>query len=252
MWALLIHGTALSTALEQLHCLVDQVPSGGRSKVPPENAVHPRALVATIRGQAHPDLRDRDRQRVERGYSAVAGLHSAVEEHLPVDILQPIDRDPVNTRARGSTLTRAKKREDPLPDLLLVLAFFLDRFGDLALKPRIHLAKVRARPPRAEVEGFGEGLAVSDLILVPRQRRQVGCERLGALVGLRLQRRARFNLQHSVRRLEVFRVHRLPLPTKCRKFDIDPHVAPSHSRKPRVDRRLKTRDRPYSCAIASG
>src|SRR5947209_9432307 len=46
MWALLIHGTALSTVLEHLHRLVDQVPSGGRSKVSPENAVHPRALVA--------------------------------------------------------------------------------------------------------------------------------------------------------------------------------------------------------------
>src|SRR5438876_6623099 len=80
-----------------------------------------------------------------------------------MDFLQPIDRDPINTGARGSALTRAKKWEDHLPDLLVVLAFFLYRFGNLALKACIHLAKVRARPPGAKVKRLGKGLTVSDL-----------------------------------------------------------------------------------------
>src|SRR3989442_9794428 len=115
-------------------------------------------------------------------HRAVAGLGCAVEEHLFVNLFQPIQAAPIDARTPRSAWPRAQQWEDLIPHALLVLALLFDGFRHLPLEASVDLVEVTARVPGTEIEGLRELLAVRQFVLVSGN--EAGCPR-GEVVALR-------------------------------------------------------------------
>src|SRR5207248_2726819 len=119
-------------------------------------AADTRCPVALVGDQAHPNLEDRQGQRVVDVAVSVAAIDATVEQQTAMYLLDLVQRDGVDAGAGWGARGPRQVREDDLAGAPLQVALAPDRGPHLRLDAAVLGAEVAAAPPVFDVERLGQ------------------------------------------------------------------------------------------------